>query len=141
MKIKYDVILQKLREEDTVSNVTVSNVQVTGYCTAAETVGDVVYINSSGDFRSADASSINTAKAVGVILSKPTTTTCTVIIAGLVTGLTGLTMGQHYFLSETVGQITATAPITSGAVIVQIGQAQSATSIIVNISNVYTIRS
>lgn len=48
----------------------------------------------------------------------------------VMTGLSGLTIGAEYFLSETAGALTATAPSTTGAVIQRAGKALSATSLL-----------
>lgn len=50
-----------------------------------------------------------------------------------VTGLSGLTIGTEYFLSETAGAITDTAPTTSGAIIQRIGKALSATTLLLRL--------
>jgi hypothetical protein len=86
---------------------------VTVTCTAAEAVGDFVYINSSGVARTASCSVVSTVPAIGVINSKPTTTSCVVQYLGTYS-TTGLTPGATYCVSD-VGR-PALAPVgASGA--------------------------
>ena len=66
------------------ANTTVINVggggvpQGTYTCTATEAVGDVVFINSSGNAERADADDLATLPAIGMISAKDGDTSCTV---------------------------------------------------------------
>jgi len=140
MQIKFDTILGELREKDDGSGPsTVSGIDINADCTAAESVGDAVYVESASELRSADASDISTADVVGFIISKPTSTTCTVRVAGIVT-LSGLTAGASYFLSETVGNITTAPPTVSGSVVNRVGVALDSTQLILQLGGNLTIR-
>jgi hypothetical protein len=72
-----------------------------GTCTASEVVGDVVYVaGPDKDVRKADITDVTGAKVtgVGVIVSKPTATTCKVQTAGLITAYASLTPNARYFI-------------------------------------------
>lgn len=101
-------------------------------CDSGVAVRDVVYLDGSGVAQKADASSISTAPAVGLVLDKPTSTSCNVMTYGLMTGFTGLTVGQLY-MSETAGAVTSTAPAGAGRVFQPVGRAVSTTVVLVQI--------
>jgi hypothetical protein len=101
-------------------------------CDSGVAVRDVVYLDGSGVAQKADASSISTAPAVGLVLDKPTSTSCNVMAYGLMTGFSGLTIGQLY-MSETAGSVTSTAPAGAGRVFQPVGRAVSATVVLVQI--------
>jgi len=109
-------------------------------CTTNEDVGDFVYINNSGVCITADHSDIDTAKVIGVITEKPTTTTCKVVCSGLANVFSSLTPGNIYFLG-TNGGVTNTPPNLSGDVITVLGKALTSTLLLIELSNTYTIRS
>lgn len=78
-------------------------------------VGDVVYYNGSS-YAKAQANVSSTAEAIGVV-SKASATKFTVTELGHITGLSGLTAGTVYYLSDaTAGLLTATEPTTLGSV-------------------------
>lgn len=68
-------------------------------CSAAEAVGDLVYVDSASgstpDVRKVDPDDAATMPAVGIIVSKPTATTAQVQMAGTV-ALSGLTPGPYW---------------------------------------------
>jgi len=97
-------------------------------CLSGDAVGDWVYISGASTVAKADADAPLT-PAIGVIVSKETTTSCTVRVSGLMTGLTGLTAGSIHYLSATAGAITATAPAAPNAI--PVGVAVSTTSLLV----------
>ena len=58
-----------------------------------------------------------------------------VVVAGLITGLTGLTPGQPVYLDPSVsGGYTATVPTTTGETGVVLGDAVSTTTMIVEVA-------
>lgn len=81
-------------------------------CQAGLVTGDLVY-QSSVDDKSVIKVPDNTlvAQTIGVCLEKPTTTTCKILVLGVVDGQTGLTKGGRIFLSTT-GTLTTTKPAT-----------------------------
>lgn len=84
-------------------------------CLSGDAVGDWVYVSAASTVAKADADDATKIPSVGVIVSKPTTTSCVVVVAGLATGLTGLTAGSLYYLSTTAGAISATAAASPNA--------------------------
>lgn len=91
---------------------------------------DLVNVASSGQIRKADAS--NDRPANGFVLSAiASTASGLVYFEGIITGLSGLTVGSRYFLSDSIsGSITATA-VTAGAgkISQEVGVAISATEL------------
>lgn len=98
-------------------------------CLSGDAVGDAVYISAASTVAKADADDTSKIPAIGLIISKQSSTSCTVRVSGLVTGLTSLTAGSIYYLSTTAGAITATAPSAPNAV--PIGIAVSTTTLFV----------
>ena len=96
----------------------------------ALSAGDLIYINGSGQMLKADADSASKA-AVGFVLASVSNGASGTAYfgSGLVTGLTGLTAGSVYFLSQTAGAITTTAPTGTNVIQQQVGYATSATTL------------
>ncbi len=113
-------------------------------------VGSIVYLKTTGKVAKADAT------VGGGVLMKPIGIVkvgaaadgdnCTVQFMGRLTltlaewdavGLSsaGLVVGQEYYLSETAGELNATAPDTAADVLFKIGTAQSATTLLVRLDN------
>lgn len=90
-------------------------------------VGDVVYYTGSV-YALADASTEATAEVVGIVSAVDGTDDFTITMGGHVTGLSGLTAGSVYFLSETAGDLTATEPTTTGVISKPLLIADSTTS-------------
>ena len=72
-------------------------------------------------------------KAFGVITSKPTSTTCVVGEAGVLSTYVGLLFGVEYFLSVTPGEMTDTPPSLLGEIVQRLGEARNATTLILDI--------
>lgn len=81
-------------------------------CLVSANVGDLV-VESETIFNMVDTVSDNTElrPVFAIIVSKPTSTACEILILGQVTGFSGLTKGHKVFLSET-GGLTSTPPTT-----------------------------
>jgi len=93
--------------------------------------GDVLYLNGS-TYTKAIATSAAAAEVVGVVSKVVDINTFELTLSGEVTGLTGLTAGEVYFLSaDTAGLLTATEPTVIGQVSVPVGVASSATTLYV----------
>lgn len=98
--------------------------------------GDVVYVSAADSVDLGDADAVGTAAGViGVVADATIATTASgnICTHGLVTGLVGLTAGATYYLSQTPGQPTSTAPSTAGTWVVPIGIALSTTDLLVNV--------
>ena len=90
-------------------------------------VGDVVYYNGTA-YAKAQANAANTAEAIGIV-SKASASKFTLTELGYVTGLSTLTPGEVYFLSDSVaGGLTVNEPTTIGSVSKPMLIADSATS-------------
>ena len=100
--------------------------------------GNWCYLNSSGKMVLADASAEATASGLIRLATESLVLddTSNFLKDGNYT-TTGLTVGATYYLSETAGQITATRPTATGAIIRPIGVAISTTVLNINISNSY----
>lgn len=105
-------------------------------CPASVAVTDVVYFSSSNtvDKASSEAGVGQTGEAIGVVLSKPTSTTCFVVFAGKVGGFSGLIPGNLYFQDPTTpGGVSATPPSAPGELAQRIGIASSATELVLKL--------
>ena len=94
--------------------------------------GDLVNIwNDSGTRKARKADASNGRRAHGFVLDSVTSpANATVNLSGDITGLTGLTPGVAYYLSgSSAGDVTSTAPTTSGHISQEIGIAVSDTAI------------
>lgn len=95
-------------------------------------LGDVLYINLSGVYVKALASAANTAEVVGMVSRVVDVNNFEITLNGEVSGLSGLTVGEVYFLSpSSQGGITITEPSTVGHVSLPIGVASSASTLYV----------
>jgi hypothetical protein len=91
-------------------------------------VGDVVRFNGTA-YVEAQADSAANAEVVGIVSAVASSGEFTLTISGEVTGLSGLTAGEAYFLSAaTAGALTATAPSSTGQVVKPVFIAVSTTS-------------
>lgn len=94
-------------------------------------VGDVLYING-GNYAKAQADTAVKAEVVGMVSRVIDSSTFELTLNGEVSGLTGLTMGEAYFLSaSTAGAITATEPSVVGQISLPVGVASSTTTLYV----------
>lgn len=104
----------------------------------ALTAGDFVNIfDDAGTVkaRKADAASPTTYAYGFVLAGVAAAANATVYFRGQNTQLSGLTLGDRYFLSETPGDVTGTPPTTSGAIVQELGTAISATNIAFDMRN------
>jgi len=94
-------------------------------------IGDVLWLNGS-TYAKAIATAANTAEVIGVVSRVIDPSTFELTLSGEVGGLTGLTVGEVYFLSATTaGALTTTEPTTVGHVSLPVGVASSTTSLYV----------
>ena len=108
-----------------VTSVTVYTVPV------AVNVGNVVYLTGANAVDDGDNTSTSTVPVMGLVISKPTTTTAILLYFGETPSgvLSGLTPAAIYFLG-TAGLITATPPTAVGSVIQKIGEAIDADTLL-----------
>jgi hypothetical protein len=92
-------------------------------------VGNIVRLSGTDTYTKAQANSAANAEMVGMVSSVLSADAFTLTMDGQVTGLSGLTPAEVYFLSPTTaGAITATAPTTVGQIKKPVFYAQSATA-------------
>ncbi len=97
------------------------------------TVGQVVYVNSSGVYTLAQSNSNTPNIPVGVISA--TGNPFTLVTSGVITGLSGLTAGSMYYVSDvTAGLLQSTVPTSVPSTTIPVMMATSATTGIVSIS-------
>lgn len=105
---------------------------------ATASAGAPVYVTSSGHVGLADADSVATSDVVGLAIAAVTSgNTGTYQSDGFVTlanwtaviGAALLIAGTRYYLSDTAGALTATAPTAAGKVVVLVGIAVTTTKL------------
>lgn len=103
-------------------------------CDVSVFVGAVVRMTGGGTAVNALADSLANANFLGVVESKPTSTTCNIRVTGVsLSVFAGLDVTKEYYLSSTVaGQITTTIPTASGHVVLKVGQPYSSSEFLVN---------
>jgi len=91
------------------------------------TQGSIYYLDSSQNWQLADASAASTAQGM---LGIATDTSIRLLVKGIArhAGWAGLGHGSVLYLSETAGELTTTAPTTSGAVVRVIGYCTNTTT-------------
>lgn len=109
---------------------------VAGFASEALAAGAMVTIwaNSGAGIRNADASAAAAGGKImeGYVLAAVASgAQATVYTSGVVSGLSGLTGGTVYYLSDsTAGGVTATCPTGSGKTVQRVGVALSATTLL-----------
>ncbi|MBD3261221.1 MAG: hypothetical protein GF334_05980 [Candidatus Altiarchaeales archaeon] len=97
-------------------------------CDTGVSVLEFVYFSASGTVDEADSTDTAKIPAIGVVVNKPTTTSCLIAHEGEIEGFAGLTAGSSYYLTST-GGLSSTAPSTPGEVVQRVGIATSATTL------------
>lgn len=123
---------------DDLSTVFSANGIVNTYTAGEDLVtSEVVYISAANTVMKADASVVAKTLVIGCVADGALNTTPVPIQSeGVLSGFVGLTAGSRYFLSDTAGAVTATAPTGIGHSIVQIGYAKSATAMHLHIEQI-----
>jgi len=79
-------------------------------------VGDILSFNGTS-YVKAKADSVSNAEVVGIVSSVVDSNNFKLVYSGYVSGLSGLTAGEVYFLSDsTAGALTSTEPTTEGSI-------------------------
>jgi len=105
-------------------------------CSISVAVNDAVYISGNMTVDKADANGSGTYPAIGFVKSKPTTTQAIVQFDGELGGFSSLVAGTQYYLANTPGGITATAPTVVGEAVQPVGQARTSGILNINIGDV-----
>lgn len=108
-------------------------------CVVTVAVGDAVYMSAPSTVDKANASSVSTAPAIGIVSSKPSGTTAYVRVSGSISGFVGLATGQKYFLGTTAGGVTTTPVDTPGNIAQVIGVATSTTTLMINPESTFVL--
>lgn len=101
-------------------------------CPSGVSEGDFVYFTGSNSVDLADSTVLTKSPAVGVVVNKPTTTSCLLAHEGKIDLFSGLTPGSLYFLGVS-GAISSTAPSSVGEVVQRLGVAINVTSLLLTI--------
>lgn len=103
-------------------------------CNASVVVGNIVYIDGSSVCQKALADNASTTNAIGIVVEKRGTTECYVVTSGEVWGLSGLTIGARYYLSDaTAGLLTTTQTAVLGHYVAGMCIAITATRLLIQI--------
>ena len=105
-------------------------------CTASELVGHAVHVSAAGQVRRAQADDLAKSRVAGFVSAKASDTSCVVVSDGVLTGLSALTPGATYYLSDAPGVI-ATTPGTQA--VVEVGEALSATELVLRLGEMTDI--
>lgn len=91
-------------------------------CNASVTIGDLIYIDTSGEVQQAVASALLTSRVVGICVGKPSTVLSLVKFYGVAACNGSGTSGGRVWLSPTsAGEMTSTVPTSIGDVIAPVG--------------------
>ncbi len=107
-------------------------------CVAGETilVRDAVFVKSDGKVYKAsaiDVSIVSSSFEIGFAISGAISGADIPVdtrVGKLLDGFSGLSIGSRYFLSESAGLISTTAPETCGSIVYQVGIAKTATDLL-----------
>jgi len=112
-------------------------------CPGTVNVLDVVYLTGADLVDAADADDHTKQPVIGVVVSKPSFTTCWVQYSGELAGFIGLIPGATYYLSTTPGQMCRPVdpgyPSNQGDIVQKVTFARSTTVMVVMIDRDFTI--
>jgi hypothetical protein len=135
--------IQQLQSGDTLSGPFAENdtISLTNGDAGSHVIGDVVYISSADTAKKAKADSGTTVPAIALATATiGNGASGTYQTTGILTGLSGLTAGAVYYLSDaTAGQMTTTPPSTAGHYVQKLGVAISATEFMIDINLDYIL--
>lgn len=125
-----------LHTHATVSAADATLVTIGNVGTGGVTAGDVVKLSASDTVQKADADD-GESVTIGIVLDTASAgaNPVRVVTAGKVTGLSGLTAASRYFLSQTAGALTTTAPTAVGTLARRIGWSITTSTFIVDIGD------
>lgn len=109
-------------------------------CPATTDLRDAVHIISTGVVTTASKSDTPNLPVIGMVVAKPTTTTCIIQTLGYLDGFTGLSEGETYYLDDD-GKITNVPTTTATEALYVIGVAKSSSRLELRIGSDYIIRS
>lgn len=107
-------------------------------CPATVAINDAVFLSAADTVDQAASNIVTDRPCVGVVIAKPTATTCEIQYAGELGGFAGLVPGDTYYLSTTPGILTNVPPSTPGEIVQEVGFARNATTLVVLIERDFT---
>jgi len=108
-------------------------------CPIGAAPGDVVYVSAADNVDLGDANDPLKQPIIGIIKSKPGSTTAIVQYYGEMVGvLTGLTAGDTLYLSESPGQPVVAAPSGSGSIVQKVGFVKNGTTVVIMVDRDFT---
>lgn len=109
-------------------------------CDSAAVVGDLVYVSAASMVRGVDYTDPSKMPAVGCIVSKQSTTTCTVQTAGVLSGVySGLAPGSMYYTGPGQRPVLLPAPSVGQTLYLQaLGVALDASTLVISPSMTLT---
>lgn len=108
-------------------------------CDSSINVGDAVRLSAADTIAPAQADVVTDRPTIGFVLLKPTSTSAFVLASGEIAVFTGLTPGATYYLSDTPGQITDTAPSAQGSIVQEVGWARNTTTLVIGIERDFVL--
>jgi len=102
-------------------------------CTVVEQIGDSVFESAANTVRQSSCASVAQMPSIGIVIQKPTPTTCVIARSGEVSVFSGLTVGEQYYVSKTAGQISTIITPTAGQVVQYVGYARNTTTLVVQL--------
>ena len=91
-----------------------------------------MYLSGSNTVGLANATDA-TKLAIGIVLSKSSSTQCVVQLEGENSSFSGLTIGVVYYLGLTDGIMTTVAPTSNGNIVQKLGFAKNSTTLVIEI--------
>jgi hypothetical protein len=127
--------IEQLQSGDTLDAATTGKDVVNLTASAALAVGDAVYISAAGTVAKAQANAVATARVIGFAAeSIGASASGPIQTDGILPGMTGLTAGATYYLSDaTPGLVSSTPPSGAGKYVVCVGTAISETELEISI--------
>lgn len=107
-------------------------------CPVTVNVNDAVYLSAADSVDQAASNIVTDRPCVGVVVAKPTATTCEIQYAGELGAFAGLVAGDTYYLSTTPGILTNIPPTAPGEIVQEVGFARNATTLVVLIERNFT---
>ena len=103
-------------------------------CPTTVSVNDVVYQNGANSVSRALANTNATMPAIGLVISKPTTTTCIIARSGEISYAGLPTVDASYYVSAvSAGAITTTPPSGANRVVQRVGYTRSSSIFVVEL--------
>lgn len=111
------------------TNIVIQNVP----CESSVFIGAAVYMQGSGVAKNAIATSLTESNVIGFVESKSDLNTCNIRVLGVTPSIfAALDTSKEYFLSDSIaGQIVDAGPVTSGHILLKLGQPFSSTEFMV----------